>query len=198
MKFPESALVDRSGVFPSMLPHALISPGGWTIGPLVAAVQRRSLTPSTRQVRMWFWGEIISDQEAAACLKYKSQKLAMHKILYTHFTQRARVRVSCVLGMLHIKCRGSGSWSGAAGVCRISWGLWQLLHSVGLACLLLVQLVHCSSFGRLTYNPEWFFVPFQILIYSQLQLKQVNSEGFWRWCIALGRIMFSDFVHGLM
>jgi hypothetical protein len=31
----------------TMVLHAHISPGGWTIGPLVAAVLRRSLTPST-------------------------------------------------------------------------------------------------------------------------------------------------------
>jgi hypothetical protein len=31
----------------TMVLHAHISPGGWTIGPLVAAVQRRGLTPST-------------------------------------------------------------------------------------------------------------------------------------------------------
>jgi hypothetical protein len=40
--------VEKS-VFPvNMVVHAHITPGGWTTGPMVAAVQRRSLTPSTR------------------------------------------------------------------------------------------------------------------------------------------------------
>jgi hypothetical protein len=48
----QRALVDESGIFlcrdhSTMAIHAHVSPGGWTIGPLVAAVQRRSLTPST-------------------------------------------------------------------------------------------------------------------------------------------------------
>jgi hypothetical protein len=29
-------------------------------------------------------------------------------------------------------------------------------------------------------------------------LVQINSKGFWRWCTALERIMFLDFVHLLM
>jgi hypothetical protein len=44
--------VDESGIFPCrylpvMVLHAYISPGGWTITPMTAAVQRRSLTAST-------------------------------------------------------------------------------------------------------------------------------------------------------
>jgi hypothetical protein len=44
------ALVKESGVFPcrcdsTMVLHAHISPGGWNIGPLLTAVQRRSLNP---------------------------------------------------------------------------------------------------------------------------------------------------------
>jgi hypothetical protein len=31
----------------TIVPYAHVSPGGWTIGPLVAAVQRRSFAPST-------------------------------------------------------------------------------------------------------------------------------------------------------
>jgi hypothetical protein len=50
--------VDESEVFlclhqhSTMVLHAHISPGGWTIGPLVAAVQRQSLTPLTWSLSM--------------------------------------------------------------------------------------------------------------------------------------------------
>jgi hypothetical protein len=50
--FSQRALVDEPEVLPcryhsSMVLHAHISPGGWTVGPLVAAVRRHSLTPLT-------------------------------------------------------------------------------------------------------------------------------------------------------
>jgi hypothetical protein len=51
-RWRESAVVDTSGALPrrdhsTTVLHAHISSGAWTIGPLVAAVQRRSLTPSS-------------------------------------------------------------------------------------------------------------------------------------------------------
>jgi hypothetical protein len=47
----QRALVEEYGVFPcwyyyTIVLHARIAPGGWIIGPLVAAVQRHSLTSS--------------------------------------------------------------------------------------------------------------------------------------------------------
>jgi hypothetical protein len=44
--------------------HSYICSGGWTIGPLVTAVQRRSLTPST-----WWWSS--STAAAAFEIRYK-------------------------------------------------------------------------------------------------------------------------------
>jgi hypothetical protein len=49
------AVMDESGVLPcrhysTVVLHAHISPGEWKLGPLVAAVQRRILTPLTRSL----------------------------------------------------------------------------------------------------------------------------------------------------
>jgi hypothetical protein len=56
-----------------MVLHAHILPGQWTIGPLVAAVQRRKLTPST-----WSWSSssihsfihLLVFNDAVSCLDY--------------------------------------------------------------------------------------------------------------------------------
>jgi hypothetical protein len=55
---PASALVDESGILPcrhhsTIVLHAHKSPGEWTIGPLVAVVQRHSLTSWTWSINSW-------------------------------------------------------------------------------------------------------------------------------------------------
>jgi hypothetical protein len=54
----QRALVDESGIFPyryhfTMILNSLISPAGWTIGLLLAAVQRHILTPLTWSSSIW-------------------------------------------------------------------------------------------------------------------------------------------------
>jgi hypothetical protein len=89
----ESALLDESGFFPcqhhsTMVLHVHVSPGGWTIGLLVAAVQRCNLTPS-----IWSISQSIKGSRNPAVL---TETLLSHFIMSTDITNKDSV-VECVM-----------------------------------------------------------------------------------------------------